>query len=100
MGDRIGAGNPACLGLEHGRIARLVERPAAEQGGGCGPRLPVSRALVGPELGAERDQLGEVGDSVDVLVAGDANEPVGVQVIPQQEGGVAVGRLEQARAPS
>ena len=48
------------------------------------------------ERDAKQRQRGEVGDRVDIVVVGDTDEPVGVQVIPQQEGGVAVGRRAQA----
>ena len=61
------------------------------------PRLAVARRVVRPELRAERDQLGEVGDRVDLAVLGDPDEPVRVEVVAEQERGVAGRRGANSR---
>ena len=75
--------------------ARCV--PAAESRRGRRPRLAVAGQAVGSQPGAERDQGGQVGDSLDRPRLGDAHEPMGVEVVTEQERGVGVGGSEQAR---
>ncbi len=68
---------------------------------GCrrrGPNLAVARQAIRPQLGAVRDQRGQVGDGLDRPGLGDADETVRVEVVAEQERGVVVGRREQARA--
>jgi hypothetical protein len=62
------------------------------------PRLAVTGEPVGAQLGAQRDQRGEVVHRLYWPRLGDADEAVRVQVIAEQEHRVGVGRLEQARA--
>jgi hypothetical protein len=71
--------------------------PAAERRGGRRPGLAVARQAVGSELGAERDQGGEIGDRLDRARLGDADEPVRVEVVAEQQRRVLVDRREQAR---
>ena len=69
---RLRRRRPPCVRAASSSAGRARARTsglAAEQGSRGGPGLPVSRAPLGPELGAERDQLGEVGDRVDVARA-------------------------------
>jgi hypothetical protein len=63
------------------------------------PRLSVSGQAVGAQLGAERDQGSQVGHGLDRPGLGDAHKTVGVEVVAEQEGGVAVGGREQPRPP-
>jgi hypothetical protein len=71
----------------------------AEGRGGGSPRLAVARTPVGAQLCAERDQLREVADGLDRPCLGDANEPVRVEVVAEQQRGVVVGGREQPRVP-
>ena len=58
--------------LERGRVAAqpergagLVEaRPASEEGRARGPQRAVAPGILGAQLAAERDELGQVGDGV------------------------------------
>ena len=59
------------------------------------PRIAVAGQAVGPQPGAERDQRREVGDGLDRPRLGHAHQPVGVEVITEQERGVGVGGREQ-----
>jgi hypothetical protein len=92
-------------------LERLLDRLAAEpvpaetrgltaaQGRRRGrPRLSVAGQAVGPQPGAERDQSRQVGDGLDLPGLGHADEPVGVEVVPEQERGVGIGGREQPRA--
>jgi hypothetical protein len=65
----------------------------------CRPRFSVARQAVGPQPRAERDQSRQVGYGLDRSRLGDADEPVGVEVVTEQERGVRVGGREQARSP-
>ncbi len=80
------------------RSARRVETARAQQRRGRRPGGTVAVAPVGARLRAQRDQLGEIGDGRDVAGLGDADEPVRVQVVAEQERGVAVRRREEPRA--
>jgi hypothetical protein len=90
------------MGLER----RFGATAPGEAGGracaeGCrrrGPNLAVARQAIRPQLGAVRDQRGQVGNSLDRPGLGDADEAVRVEVVAEQERGVVVGRREQARA--
>ena len=73
--------------------------PSAERRGGRGPRLAVAGEAVGAQLRTQRDQRGEVAHGLDGARVGDPDEPVRVEVVAEQERGVGVGGLEQARAP-
>jgi hypothetical protein len=61
------------------------------------PRLAVAGEAVRPQPGAERDQSRQVGDGLDRPRLGHAHEPVGVEVVPEQQCGVGVGGREQPR---
>ena len=74
--------------------ARCV--PAAESRRGRRPRLAVAGQAVGPQPGAERDQRREVGDGLDRPRLGHAHQPVSVEVVAEQEGGVGIGGREQS----
>src|SRR5215831_4616049 len=79
---RVAGGRP-CQPLEQARIvvepqrgAALVERAPAECRGGRGPDRAVALDGLGPEVGAERDQLREVVHGIDGAGLLDADEPV------------------------
>src|SRR6266404_2765240 len=105
--DRLVAGRRAGGGLQRGRVAaqpqraaRVVEQRAApEQRGARCPQGAVAVRVLRTELAAERDQLGQVGDRVGLAEGRDADEPVGVQVVTEEERDVRVGRREQPRRP-
>ncbi len=78
-------------------LARAGEHAVAEEGRAGGPRRAVVAPPLRAHLRADRDQLGQVGDRLDDVPLGDAHEAVGVQVVAEQERGVAVTRLEQPR---
>lgn len=82
--------------LDGARLRPVLAGP--ESAHGRGPGRPVPVAALGTELGAEREELGEVGHGLDVPEGGDSHEPVCVQVVPEQDGGVAVRGVEEARA--
>jgi len=63
------------------------------------PRHAVARKPVGAELGAARDQLRQVADSLDRPCLRDADEPVRVEVVAEQQCRVVVARREEPRAP-
>jgi len=50
-------------------------------------------------LRAEGDQRRQVGDRLDGPRLGDPDQSVGVEIVPEQERGVGVGRGEQPRLP-
>jgi hypothetical protein len=62
------------------------------------PRVAVARFAFSAETRAEGDQLGELGDRVDVACRGNANEPVRVEVVAEQERELVVRRCKEARA--
>ena len=84
------------IAVEPERGARLVELAGAEQRGGRGPGLAVAVAPVGRNLRAERDQVGQVGDGLDLFERCDADEPVRVEVVAEQDRRVEIGRSEEA----
>ena len=90
-----GAGSPSLAERGPG----LVEPAAPEVGGRRRPRLPVAGSPLGPRLGAEREQLGEVSHRRDVALRGDADEPVREERVAEQERDVGIGRREEPRAP-
>ena len=63
------------------------------------PCFPVSGQAVGAQLGTERDQRREICDCLDGACFGDADEPVRVEVVAQQQTRVGVSGREQPRAP-
>src|SRR5262249_23634415 len=79
------------------RVTGRLDITCSAQRRGPGPGGTIAVALLGASLGAQRDQLGEVGDGRDVSGLGDTNEAVCVQVVAEQEPRVAVGGGEQAR---
>ncbi len=81
------------------RVPGTFEHTGTEQRSRRSPGSTVAIAPFGARLRAQRDQLGEVGHGRDVTRLGDTDEPVRVQVVAEQEGGLTVGRGEQARAP-
>jgi hypothetical protein len=72
--------------------------PFSQLRGGLGPSFAVAWKAVRSELCAERDERSEVGHILHGPRLGDAHEPVGVEVVPEQQAGVVVARREQARA--
>jgi hypothetical protein len=63
------------------------------------PHLAVARQAVGPELRAERDQRRQVGDRLDRARVGDPHQPMGVEIVAEQERRVGIGGREQPRLP-
>jgi hypothetical protein len=63
------------------------------------PSRPVTRLALRAQMGAEGEELGEVGDHSDVSFLGDAHETVGVEVVAEEDARVAVCRRKQASAP-
>jgi hypothetical protein len=61
------------------------------------PGLAVAGKAVGPELGAARDQRREIRDCLNGPGLGDADEPVRIEVVAEQERGVVVCRREEPR---
>ena len=74
------------------RRERLVERAPAEQRRGCGPERSIAIALLRAQLAAERDELRQVGDGVDLVCGRDADEAVRVEVVAEEQRAVVVGR--------
>ena len=58
----------------------LPSRPQSSRPGGA-----VAVAALGPQLRAERDQLGQVGDRLALATLRDADEPVRVEVVAEQQ---------------
>ena len=81
------------------RRAGLVQPAPSEQRRGRRPRRAVAVGVVRPGLGAERDELGEIGDRVDGAGGGDEYEPVREQLVAEEERGVLVRWVEEPRAP-
>ena len=77
--------------------AGRVERAPAEQRRGRGPGLGLAGPALGARLRAERDELGEVVHRLDAAGRRDPDEPVGVEVVAEQERRVGVGRREEPR---
>src|SRR5262245_3875391 len=77
---------PGCLGGRCGGRARLPRQArdlAAAEGGRRGrPRVAVAGEPVRAQLGAQRDQRGEVAHGLDRPGLRDADEAVRVQVVP------------------
>ncbi|MBV8562559.1 MAG: hypothetical protein JOZ56_05655 [Actinobacteria bacterium] len=92
--DRVELGGGA---VEAQRLTRAVEVARAEQRRGGGPERAVAVRALGAELAAERDQLREVADRVDVPEARDVDEAVRVEVVAEQQSRVRVGGREQPR---
>jgi hypothetical protein len=82
---------------EPGILEAAVGRP--EQRDGCRPRCAVLHSLLGLELRAQREELSQVGDDVHLTDRSDADEAVRVEVVAEQDRGVAVGGREEPRTP-
>ena len=67
--------------------------------GGVGPGLPVAGRALGAQVRAARDQRGELADRLDVAELRDPDEPVRVEVVPEQQRDVGVLRSEEAGVP-
>ena len=76
---------------------RVVQHAGAQARGARRPGGTVVAPPLGPHLGADRDQLGEVSDRLDHVPRCDAHQPVRVQVVAEQESRIGVGRLEEPR---
>jgi hypothetical protein len=85
------------LGLRPGTPPEARSFAPAEGRRGRGPGLAVAREAVGTQLGADRDQRGQVGDGLDRPHFGHPHEAVRVEVVAQQERGVYVGWSEEPR---
>jgi hypothetical protein len=78
---------------EPGFLEAAVGGP--KQRDGCRPRCAVPHSLLGPELRAQREELSQVGDDVHLTNRSDADEAVRVEVVAEQDRGVAVGGREE-----
>ena len=72
---------------------------AAEPSHRADPCLTVSRGLLGPEVRAGGDQLGQGDDGVELPGRGDPDEPVRVEVVAEQQRRLVVGGREETGAP-
>ncbi len=82
---RAAASSGAGSRVQAQRGERLVERAPAEQRRGRGPERSVAVAPLRPQLAAERDELRQVGDRVDLVCGGDADEAVRVEVVAEEQ---------------
>src|SRR5919197_4195611 len=88
------------LGVKgEGPAARLVVSvaPPVKRRDSGGPGLAVARKAFGPEVGAEREKLGERPDGLHVAERGNAHEAVGIEVVAEEDPRVAVVRAKEAR---
>src|SRR6266550_1982820 len=74
----------------------IIDLTRTEQRCARGPGGAVARGRVGPELRAERDQLGQVGNRLDASDLRDPDQPVRVEVVAEQERRVFVDGIEEA----
>jgi hypothetical protein len=71
-----------------GFVRRVLIREGAN---GRGPGLAVLHSSsLGAQMGAQREELSQPLDRFDVPGGGDANETVGIEVVPEQDGRVPV----------
>src|SRR5947208_16697923 len=96
--DGLVPGNGTCAGEQLVRILRLAKDAVAQQRDARGPGGAVLATVLGPELRAERDQLAHVRNGLDRARGGEADEPLRVQVVAQQENRVPVARGEETGA--
>ena len=75
-----------------------VERALAEEGRSRRPGRSLTPTTVCTRLGAEGDQLREIVHRADAPGRRDADEAVGVEIVPEEKGGVRVGGSKQAGA--
>ena len=61
------------------------------------PGLSVPRPALGTQVGAECQELGQLGDHTHVPLGGDADEAVGVEVVAEEDAGVTIGGREEPR---
>lgn len=107
-GNGLGSGSPFRQLDERGRVAVVREglpglrKPlfdSPEKRDRRSPRRPVARLALRAQMRAESQELGEVGDHPHVSLLGNAHETVGVEVVAEEDGRVAVCRRKQASAP-
>src|SRR6266511_1578273 len=91
--------DPPAMGGERASHFGLVGGMDAERGRRRCPRFSVAADALGAEPRAERDQLRQLGDRLHAPRLGDPYEAVRVEVVPEQQRGLVVGRREQARRP-
>jgi hypothetical protein len=75
----------------------VVRWARAERHSGSKPRLGVAVLALCPQARAERDQLGELRHRIDTPRRGDPDEPVRIQVVPEQQRELVVRGREQSR---
>src|SRR5688572_25839172 len=106
--DRLGARLQLCDGMQWRGIGLEAQRGAArlepdvarpEQDGSPGPGGAVALPLLRAQLRAQGDELGEVLDDPDLAVGRDADEPVRVEVVAEQNRRGGIGRREEAWTP-
>jgi ribosomal protein L16/L10AE len=93
----VGRQRAVGAGAARGRPFEPCGLTPAEGRRGRRPGLAVTRQVVGPELGAQRDQRCQVRHRLDRARLGHADEPVRVEVVAQEERRVRVDRREEAR---
>jgi hypothetical protein len=107
-GDGLGSSGAFSQLEKRGRVAVVREGlprlrkslfDTPEKRDRASPRRPVARLPLRAQMSAESQELGEVGDHADVSLFGHAHEPMGVEVVAEEDARVAVGRREQASAP-
>jgi len=97
--DRLGPGGLLRAGDERLRIVGLLEDALAEQGHArCPDRSVLPRALR-PQLGAERDQLAHVRNGLHRSRSREADEPVRIEVVAEEEDRVVVAGREEPGTP-
>ena len=70
---------------------------APEQRDRRGPGLSVPGPVLGTQVGAEGQELGQLRDHPHVPLGGDPDKAVGVEVIAEEDAGVAIGGREEPR---
>src|SRR5204862_2800570 len=95
--NRFDAGGAARGGTKGGLVAvqtkgapRGADLAAAEQRRRSGPRSAVAVSSLGAQMRAERDQLGQLADRLDVAERGDPHEAVRVKVVAEQQRDVLI----------
>src|SRR6188474_214889 len=85
------------------RAERLLDgagnRIASEPSRCADPCLTVSRGLLGTEVRAGGDELGQNDNGVELPRGGDPDEPMRIEVVAEQQRRLVVGGLEETRTP-
>ena len=93
--DRLGSDRLLRAGDEGLRVVGLLEDALTEQGDARRPDRSVLPGALRPQLGAERDQLAHVRDGFHRSRPREADEPVCVEIVAEEEDRVVVARREE-----